>query len=58
MGKLLTVSHGSDLCPRGKPFKRFRFPEGFVDMSPVVHFFLVGKEVQSAFSTAIDPFSL
>lgn len=41
-----------------KTLQGFRFSERLVDVSPVLYFLLVGEEIQSAFSTAIDPFSL
>lgn len=49
---------GSDLSTRRKALQGFRFPESLVDVSPVLHFFLVREKIQSAFSTAMDPFFL
>lgn len=48
----------SDLCTRRQALQSFRFPESLVDVSPVLHFLLVGEEIQSALSTAMDPFFL
>lgn len=36
---------GSDLCSWRKTLQGFRLPESLVDMSPVLHFLLVGKEI-------------
>lgn len=48
----------SDLCSWSKALQGFRFSESLVDVSPVLHFLLVGEEIQSAFSTAMDPLFL
>lgn len=49
---------GPDLCSRREALQGFRFSESLVDVSSVLHFLLVGEEIQSAFSTAMDPLSL
>lgn len=57
----LTVSVGnkrSDLGSRRKALQGFRFSKSLVDLGPVLHFLFVGEEIQSAFSTAMDPFFL
>lgn len=48
----------SDLCTRRKALQGFRLPKSLVDMSPVLHFLLVGEKIQSTFSTAMDLFFL
>lgn len=56
--KYTPQASGPDLCSWRKTLQGFRFSEGLVDLSSVLHFLLVGEKIQSAFSTAMDPLSL